>query len=238
MSELPTVVLVHGAFSDGVSWSPVALRLLGSGLDVRVPAISNRSLADDAAYVRSFVERIDGPILLVGHSYGATVAAVAGDADNVRGLVLVAGYVLDLGESATDVQRRFPPAEAAKFFEGAEYSAPDGRAWKELTIAVAEFPFLAARGVPSDEAAVLAVTQRPLDAAVLDERASAAAWATRPVWGIVAAQDRVINPDAVRFGLTRAGARAVHEIAAPHLVMHTHPGDVARVIIDAAHSLV
>ncbi len=234
MSEMLTVVLVHGAFSDGASWSPVAMRLLGSGLDVRVLAISNRSLARDAAYVRAFVERIDGPVLLVGHSYGATVAAVAGTADNVRGLVLVAGYVLEAGESASDLHRRFPEADAVEFIEGADYTTWDGETGRELSLSITEFPFLAALGVPSDEAAVLAVTQRPLAAAVLEERAAAAAWGDRPTWGVVATLDRVVNPDAVRFGLGRAGAREIREIAGPHLVMHTHPGDVARLIFDAA----
>lgn len=237
MSVNPTVVLVHGAFSDGMSWSPVAMRLRGGGLDVRVPAISHRSLSGDAAYVRSFVERIDGPVLLAGHSYGATVAGVAGTADNVRGLVLVAGYVLDEGESADELRRRFPDADAAPFFQYAPYPA-EGATRQEVSIAVEEFPFLAALGIPSDEAAVLALTQRPLDAAVMTERADAAAWRTRPTWGVVASADHVVNPDAVRFGLARANAREIVEIAAPHLVTHTHPGDVARAILDAARSTV
>lgn len=235
MSVNPTVVLVHGAFSDGMSWSPVVMRLLGSGVDVRVPAISNRSLCDDAAYVRSFVERVDGPVLLVGHSYGATVASVAGTAANVRGLVLVAGYVLEEGESADELHRRFPDADAVPFLQYDTYPA-EGETHREVSIAIDEFPFLAALGIPSDEAAVLAVTQRPLAAAVLAERANAAAWKTLPTWGVVASADRVVNPDAVRFGLERANAREIVEIPAPHLVTHTHPGDVARLILDAARS--
>lgn len=234
MPVTATIVLVHGAFSDGAGWSPVVMRLLGSGADVRVPAISNRSLFEDAAYVRSFVERIDGPVLLVGHSYGATVAGVAGTSDNVRGLVLVAGYVLDEGESIAELHRRFPEADAVQFFEYRSYPGGDGAVQSEVSIAVDEFPFLAALGIPSDEAAVLGVTQRPLAVSVLSERATAAAWKSRPTWGVVATADHVVNPDAVRFGLARAGAHEIFEIAGPHLVMHTHPGDVARAILDAA----
>lgn len=237
MSENPTVVLVHGAFAEGASWSPVAMRLLGAGLDVRVPAISNRGLGDDAAYVRAFVERVDGPVLLVGHSYGATVAGVAGTADNVRGLVVVAGYVLDVGESPEDLHRRFPEADAARFLECDTYPSPDGATRQEVSIAVDEFPFVAALGIPSDEAAVLAVTQRPIDAGVLAERAPAAAWRSRPTWGVVATADHVVNPDAVRFGLERAQAREIRDIPAPHLVTHTHPGDVARLILDAVRAV-
>ncbi|MFB7894281.1 alpha/beta fold hydrolase [Microbacterium sp. NPDC056044] len=227
----PTVVLTHGAFTDGASWSPVALRLQGAGVDVRVAAISNRGLAADAAYVRSFVERIDGPVVLVGHSYGATVVGVAGDAENVVALVFVSGYVLEEGESARDLHARFPDAEAVPFFEYFPYPAPDGTAHEEVFVAAEEFPLLAALGVPIDEAAVLAVTQRPLDAGVLAEPAPAAAWRGVPSWGIVAAQDRLINPDAVRYAYQRAGIRELVTVDGPHLLMHTHPAEVAAAIL-------
>lgn len=237
MREKPTVVMVHGAFSDGASWSPVVMRVMGAGIEVRVPAVSNRSLAADAAYVRSFVENIDGPVLLVGHSYGATVASVAGTADNVRGLVFVAGFVLDVDESADEVRQRFPAPDAANFFDYRTYATADGATRREVSIAIDEFPFLAALGIPADEAAVFAVTQRPLDAAVLNERATHAAWRSRPTWGIVATLDHIVNPDVVRFGLERAGAREVRELPGPHLIMHTHPADVARLILDAADAV-
>ncbi|MGW9269030.1 alpha/beta fold hydrolase [Microbacterium sp. NPDC055599] len=237
MREKPTVVMVHGAFSDGASWSPVAMRIMGAGIEVRVPAISNRSLAADAAYVRSFVENIEGPVLLVGHSYGATVASVAGIAENVRGLVFVAGFILDVDESADDLRQRFPASDAANFFDYRPYATADGATRREVSVAIDEFPFLAALGIPADEAAVFAVTQRPLDAAVLDERAAHAAWRSRPTWGIVATADHIVNPDVVRFGLERASALEVIELPGPHLIMHTHPGDVARFIIDAANAV-
>lgn len=234
MAVLPTIVLVHGAFSDGASWSPVAMRLLGAGAEVRIPAISNRDLRADAAYVRAFIGRIDGPVLLVGHSYGATVAGVAGDAPNVRGIVFIAGYVLDVGESAEDVHRRFPEADAAASFEYAAYPTPNGGVGQEVSVAVSDFLFVAALGIPADEAGVLAITQRPLDTAVLTEPAPTAGWRGRPAWGIVASGDRMIDPDAVRAGFLRAGVREVRELPGPHLIMHTHPGDVSRVILEAA----
>lgn len=234
MSTSPTVVLVQGAFADGVSWSPVAMRLQGSGVDVRVPAIDARSLDADASYVRAFVEQIPGPVLLVGHSYGATVAGIAGGARNVRGLVFVSGYVLDEDESAGDVHRRFPEAEAVPFFEHASY--PDLHR-EDISVAVDEFPFVTALGVPADEAAVLAVSQRPLAASILEDTARAASWRTTACWGIVSANDRTINPDAVRWGLERAGARRVLELPAPHLVMHTHPGEVAEFVLEVLHEL-
>src|SRR6218665_412438 len=160
MTEKPMIVLVHGAFSDGTSWSPVAMRLLGAGADVRVPAISNRSLAEDAAYVRAFVRHLGVPVLLVGHSYGATVVGVAGDAENVRGIVFVSGYALDVGESAQDVHSLFPDSDSVPYFERTTYANPDGTLRDEISVAVDEFPLLAASGVPADEAGVLAVMQR------------------------------------------------------------------------------
>ncbi|MFB4353200.1 alpha/beta hydrolase [Microbacterium sp. LS_15] len=237
MREKPTVVMVHGAFSDGASWSPVAMRIMGAGIEVRVPAISNRSLAADATYVRAFVEDIDGPVLLVGHSYGATVASVAGIAENVRGLVLAAGFVLDVDESADELWQRFPAPDAANFLDYRPYATVEGISRREVSIAIDEFPFFAALGIPADEAAVFALTQRPLDAAVLEERATHAAWRSRPTWGIVATADHIVNPDVVRFGLERASALEVLELPGPHLVMHTHPGDVARFIVDAANTV-
>lgn len=234
MAMTPTVVLVNGAFADGASWSPLAMRLQGSGMRVRVPAIANRSLAEDAAYVRSFIEHIDGPVLLVGQSYGATVAAVAGDGPNVRGIVFIAGFILDRGESAEELARPFPPTRAVDHFEFATYPAVDGTERTEVSIAIDVFPYLAAFGIPADEAAVLAVTQRPLAAAIPFEQAASEAWSSRPTWGIVASLDEVINPDVVRFAFTRAGVREVYELPGPHLVTHTHPADVARIILDAA----
>lgn len=237
MAAKPTIVLVHGAFSDGASWSPVVMRLLGAGAQVRVPAISGRSLADDATYVRAFVDRIDGPVLLVGHSYGATVAGVAGDAANVRGIVFVEGYVLAAGESANDLHARFPDPDALDHLEYAVYPVKNGTDAEEVSVAIDQFPYLTALGIPSDEAAVLAVTQRPLDAAVLAEPAPVAGWKDRPTWGVVATGDLLVNPDAVRDGFARAGVRDVVELAGPHLILHTHPADVARVILDAAGSV-
>ena len=159
------------------------------------------------------------------------MVGVAGDAENVVALVFVSGYVLEEGESARDLHARFPDAEAVPFFEYFPYPAPDGTAHEEVFVAAEEFPLLAALGVPIDEAAVLAVTQRPLDAGVLTEPAPAAAWRGVPSWGIVAAQDRLINPDAVRYAYQRAGIRELVTVDGPHLLMHTHPAEVAAAIL-------
>jgi pimeloyl-ACP methyl ester carboxylesterase len=96
----PTIVLVHGAFADASSWAPVTLRLLDEGYTVLAPPVFNRSLVADAAYIKDFVEQIEGPVLLAGHSYGGAVITVAGVAENVVGLVYVSGYALDEGETS------------------------------------------------------------------------------------------------------------------------------------------
>jgi pimeloyl-ACP methyl ester carboxylesterase len=138
---------VHGAFADASSWSPVTEQLLSQGHRVLVPPVFNRSLSGDAAYIKSFVEQINGPVILAGHS------------------------------------------------------------------------------------------QRPLSAIAFSEPASAAAWKTKPGWGIVSSADRTINPEVERFGYKRAGLRKVVEIDAPHLVMQTHPAEVAALITEAIAEL-
>ncbi|BDU02010.1 alpha/beta hydrolase [Nocardia sputorum] len=193
----------------------------------------NRSLAADAAYIRSFVERIDGPVLLAGHSYGGAVITVAGVADNVVGLVYVSGYALEEGESLGQLQGGFPDSDLAANLVYAPYPIEGAEPGTDVSVEISAFPEVFAAGLDAAKAAVLAVSQRPLSAIAFNEPASAAAWKTKPAWGIVSSADRTINPEVERFGYRRAGFRAVVEIDGPHLVMQTHPGEVAAVITDA-----
>jgi pimeloyl-ACP methyl ester carboxylesterase len=234
MSESPTIVLVHGAFADGSSFAPVTRRLLDRGYDVAVPPVPNRSLAGDAAYIRSFVEQIDGPVLLVGHSYGGAVITVAGAADNVVGLVFLSAYALEEGESLGQLQGRFPDSELAANLVYSPYPIEGAEAGTDVSVKVDAFPHVFAAGVPDELATVLAVSQRPLAAVAFGEPASAAAWKTKPGWGIVAKGDHTINPEVERFGYQRAGLRKVVELDSSHLVMLTHPDDVAEFIAAAA----
>ncbi|MQY28495.1 alpha/beta hydrolase [Nocardia aurantia] len=233
----PTVVLVHGAFADAASWSPVTERLLAQRVPVFVPPVYNRSLAADAAAVRAVVERIDGPVLLAGHSYGGAVITVAGAADNVIGLVYVAGYVLEEGESLGALQGGFPDSDLAAHLVYTPYPVADGEPGTDVSVEPDAFPAIFAAGVDPVRARVFAVSQRPLSAAAFTEPASVAAWKTKPAWGIVSAADHTINPEVERFGYERAGLRAVVELDAPHLVMHTHPDEVAAVITGALAEL-
>ncbi|MEV0463704.1 alpha/beta hydrolase [Nocardia tengchongensis] len=229
----PTIVLVHGAFADAASWSPVTETLLGQGYRVLAPPVSNRSLAADAGYLRAFAERIDGPVLLAGHSYGGAVITVAGDAANVAGLVYVSGYALETGESLGQLQGGFPDSELAAHLVYAPFPVEGGEPGTDVSVEITAFPEIFAAGLDPVRARVLAVSQRPLSASAFAEPATAAAWRTKPGWGIVSRADRTINPEVQRFGYRRAGLRSVLELDAPHLVMQTHPTEVAGVIAAA-----
>jgi pimeloyl-ACP methyl ester carboxylesterase len=231
----PTVVLVHGAFADSASYTPVVTELLGDGLDVVVPAVPNRSLVGDAAYIASVVRQIDGPVLLVGHSYGGAVITVAGVEKNVVGLVYLAGYALDEGESLAQLQGRFPDSDLATSLVYKTYPVEGGADGTDVYVDVAKFPAVFAGGIDEQVAAVLAVSQRPLAGAAFAEPASAAAWKTKPSWGLVSAADHTINPEVERFGYARAGM-TVSEADSPHLVMVAQPKIVADLIRDAVRA--
>jgi pimeloyl-ACP methyl ester carboxylesterase len=209
----PTVVLVHGAFADAASFAPVTHALLAQGYDVVAPPVLNRSLSGDAAYVRS------------------------GVTENVVGLVYVAGYALDEGESLGQLQGGFPDSDLAANLVYRPYPVEGADDGTDVSVDVAAFPAVFAAGLADDAARVLAVSQRPLSAVAFGEPASVAAWKTRPSWGIVASADHTINPEVERFGYGRAGARKVVEIDGPHLLMQTHPTEVAQVITDAISDL-
>ena len=233
----PTIVLVHGAFADAGSWAPVTLRLLDEGYTVLAPPVFNRSLIEDAAYIKDFVEQIDGPVILAGHSYGGAVITVAGDAKNVVGLVYVSAYALDEGESLGALQGGFPDSDLAANLVYKPYPIAGAEPGTDVSVKIDAFPAVFAAGVAEGDAKVFAVSQRPLSAIAFGELAPVAAWKTKPGWGIVSSADHTINPDVERFGYKRAGLRTVTEIDAPHLVMQTNPKDVAKVITDAIAEL-
>ncbi|MFB7779556.1 alpha/beta fold hydrolase [Streptomyces bauhiniae] len=231
--EMPTVVLVHGAFADASSFAAVIPELLKRGLKVVAPAVPNRSLIGDAAYVASVVRQIDGPVILVGHSYGGAVITVAGVEDNVRALVYLSGYALEVGESLGELQGRFPDSDLAKALvytpfpvEGSDTPGTD------VSVDVDKFPAIFAADVDRDLAKVLAVSQRPLAGQAFAEAAPAAAWKTKPSFGLVSSSDHTINPDVERFGYQRAGMTTI-EVDSSHLVMLAHPKRVVAFIEEA-----
>jgi len=228
-TDTPTIVLVHGGFADASFWVPVIRELQASNLPVLAPANPLRGLAHDAEYIASVVRQIDGPVLLVGHSYGGAVISVAGAAaDNVVGLVYVAAFALDEGESFAEIFDRFGATPLVDAVRPSTYPVDGGDTAVELSIAPELYRSAFAADLPSDVTEVLAVSQRPF-AAIFDDRAEAAAWKTLPSWAIIATADNAIPPDAERHMASRAGAQTV-EADASHSIALSQPAAVADLI--------
>lgn len=234
----PTVVLVHGAFADASTYAPVTKALLDQGISVTAPAVPNRSLLGDAREIRFVAEQVDGPVVLVGHSYGGAVITVAGAAENVVGLVYLAGYALDEGESLGELQGGFPDSELpAALVQTAVPASVGGEERVDVTVVPERFGPVIGADVEAALIATLAVSQRPLAASAFVEAAPVAAWRSKPSWAVVATADHAINPDVQRFGYQRAGA-VTTEIESSHLVTLSHPQEVVAVIRAAVASSV
>lgn len=236
MSTTPTVLLVHGAFADAGSWTGVIEELQSHGIPVIAPPNPLRGLASDSAYIASLASQIDGPVVLVGHSYGGAIITVAGATENVVGLVYVAAYILEEGESLGELQGRFPLSPLVSNLKEWTYPIPGADPGVEVTIAEGAFPSVFAADVPADLTKVLAAAQRPLAASAFEETAPVAAWKTKPSWALVAAADEAINPEVERFGAKRAGATIVELEGASHAVAVSRPEQVADLIRDAVRA--
>jgi pimeloyl-ACP methyl ester carboxylesterase len=231
-TDVPTVVLVHGGFADSSYWVPVIEDLQAHNVPVLAPANPLRGLAHDAEYLASFVNQIDGPVLLVGHSYGGAVISVAGaSTPNAVGLVYVAAFALDEGEAFSEIFAQFGETPILGAVRPSEYPVDDGQTATELTIAPELYREAFAGDLSEDEVRVLAARQRPF-AAIFEERAEAAAWKSLPSWFIVATSDNAIPPDGERHMATRMGAQTI-EVDASHSVALSQPKAVAELIRSA-----
>jgi pimeloyl-ACP methyl ester carboxylesterase len=232
MSE-PTVVLVHGAFADASGFTGVIRELESGGHAVIAPPNPLRSLASDAAVLSAVVKAIDGPVLLVGHSYGgAVITQASAGLDNVTGLVYLAAFGLDVGESCASVQDPFPPSMLASTSRPTLYDAPGAPQGPDLYIAKEQFRETFCADVPVDLADVMFATQRPLSLAALTENATAAGWKTKPSWFLVSEHDNAIPPDAERFMAERMGAVA-ESISGSHTAFIANPVRAASFIAKA-----
>lgn len=230
----PTVVLVHGAFADSSSFNDVITKLLRDGYPVRTVANPLRGLPTDAAAAKAVLHSIDGPIVLVGHSYGGAVIsdAAAGDPD-VKALVYLAALVPDTGEGASGpadvpISHPLPPLPVA----GVPTVAADGTPGTDLYLAQDQFRARFAGDVDPVTAATMAVTQRPLDRGAGASPSAAAAWRAIPSWYLITAQDRTLAPELQRFFAKRANSH-IEEISSSHAVMVSHPDTVTRLIEEA-----
>jgi pimeloyl-ACP methyl ester carboxylesterase len=218
-----SVVLVHGAWADGSSWSKVIGRLRAEGVRVVAAPLPLTSLADDVAALDRTLERIEGPVVLVGHAYAGAVIAATRD-DKVRSLVYVAALAPDEGETVADVfYRAEPHPQAPKL-------APDdhGMIWLPDNAFAAAF----AQHASADEQAGLAAVQRPIAVACISVKAGRPLWKDRPSWFLVAEQDRMIIPDTQRFMAKRMKAR-VQSHPVDHTPIVTAPGVVVDIIREA-----
>jgi len=232
--SVPTVLLVHGAFADASIWARVIARLQDAGIGVLAPANPLRGLATDAAYLASVVRAIDGPVVLVGHSYGGAVITQAGSGvDNVVGLVYVAAFAPAEGESVLDPTAMFPDAKLGPALRPATFTSGGAEPGVELYLTPSRYRPVFAAALPEQITAVAAVAQRPIAAAAFQEQVSGAAWTTRPSWFIVATADQAIHPDAQRFMAQRAAGDAI-EVDASHAIARSRPTEVAQHIRTAA----
>ena len=224
-----SVVLIHGAWADGSSWSAVIEQLQAEGHKVIAPQFPMTSLADDVARLRQVLTLQDGPTVLVGHSYGGQImTALGADAPNVAGLVYIAAFGLDEGESLGALLAQGPvtPALAHQFVDRR------GFVWLSEDDFVNHF----AADVDPVKARVLYAVQQPLAAAAFNDVMGVPAWKSLPSWYMVAVDDEALPPDAERLFAKRMGATVV-EVPSSHLAMVSHPGEVAKLTEAAAEAV-
>jgi pimeloyl-ACP methyl ester carboxylesterase len=225
----PTVVLVHGAFAESASWNDVIRRLQDQGYTVIAAANPLRSVAGDAEFVASILESIQGPVVLVGHSYGGCVITNAAR-DNVKALVYVAGFAPEEGESAFELSARFPGSTLGETL----WTVPLSDGSTDLYIRQEEYHQQFAEDVPAEQTALMAVGQRPVRDVALNEASGPPAWRSIPSWFVFGELDKNIPAAVHRFMAERAQGREVVEIeGASHAVGVSHPQEVADVILRA-----
>jgi len=234
----PTIVLVHGAWADASSWNQVVRRLQAAGYPVVAPANPLRSLASDSAYLDAILETIDGPIVLVGHSYGASVItnAATGDPD-VQALVFVDGSVPSEGETVAELagpDSALSVSDPTTIFSFVPGNVPPG---SDSDVYLKQSTFLDsfATGLERPRAKALWATQRPVTLGALNEPSSTPAWDTIPSWYLVGTKDRVIPASAQRAMAVKAGSTIAY-FDAGHLGLITDPGPVAHVITSAVRA--
>jgi pimeloyl-ACP methyl ester carboxylesterase len=226
-AQIKNIVLVHGAFADGSGWEPVYQILKKKGYNVSVVGNPNTGMADDVAATKRVIVRQDGPVLLVGHSYGGAIITEAGNDPKVAGLVYIAAFVPDANETLLQLLQSGPPAPNSGIIPPDEA----GFVWYDMKKYHSGF----CADLPKAQADFLAASQIPVSASVFGYAITSPAWKSKPSWYIVAQEDQTIPPDAERFMAKRANMK-VTEIKASHLVFMSKPTPVCDVIETAART--
>lgn len=224
---IKNIVLVHGAFTDGSSWSAVTALLLAKGYNVTAVQNPLTSLKEDVAVTERVVQRQPGDVLLVGHSWGGAVITQAGNAENVKGLVYLSALVPDNGESVTDTLKRLDAP-----MEGMQ-SDQNGLIWLDNPDM---FHQVMANDLTLPQARLLAAVQQPIAAKAFDEKVSHAAWHNKPSWYLLTENDNALKP-AVQILLAQATGAKITRLASSHMSMVSHPEAVAAFIDSAAHNI-
>jgi pimeloyl-ACP methyl ester carboxylesterase len=224
--HIKNVVLVHGAFADGSGWEAVAKILKNDGYKVSVAQPPETSYADDQKYTKAAIDAMDGPVVLVGHSYGGSIITEAGNHPKVGALVYIAAFALDEGESCASIETALP--QASKAFK------PDanGNWW----IVEEQFSADFAADIPPEKAWFMSISQVPISTDSFTHKVTTPAWKTKPTWYMVAGADRSINPEQERMMAKRAHAKTVEIHGASHVAYMSHPKEAAKLIEEAATS--
>ncbi|MDZ5633825.1 alpha/beta hydrolase [Janthinobacterium sp. GMG1] len=226
MSQQATIILVHGFWGGAAHWSRVIVELRRQGhTAIRAVELPLTSLADDAERTRKMVAQVHGPVLLVGHSYGGAVISVAGNAPNVVGLVYIAAFAPDAGESPGSITQEHPPLGAASL-EGDS----DGYLW----VKPEQYHDSFCQDLDAEEGAVLGVVQKAPLASTFGDTVSDPAWKHKPSWYQISTADRMISPVNQERMAARLGARKVITLNASHASLASRPVEVAALILEAA----
>ena len=230
----PTIVLVHGAVEDSSLWTHGVIQVLQrDGYPVRVYSNPLRGLANDVAYLRSLLDTIEGPVLLVSHAYGGAVITQGGDDPKVKGLIYAGSPMPAAGESTNDCLYRFPGGDFASSADLIPYTLPDGTSGTNILIKAEKYAYLLAADVPEDILALMIATQRPIAAAALSDVLTSAAWTSKPSWQIRPLLDPVIPQEEFKFEAGRAHSH-VTEVNSSHAIPVSFPDVVVDVIELAA----
>jgi pimeloyl-ACP methyl ester carboxylesterase len=227
IDTVKNIVLVHGASNDGSAWRGVYDILRKDGYHVSVVQEPLTGLSDDVAATKRVIDQQDGPVILVGHSYGGTIITVAGADSKVRALVYVAALQPDVGETTNQLAASMPGTLPISDLKPTK----DGFIFIDPTKFAADI----ATDLPMAQAEFMANSQMPVAAAAFDAPVTVAAWHDKPCYGIIATADRALNPKLARWMYNRSGSK-ITEIKANHLVYISQPGAVASVIETAARS--